>query len=93
MTTHLGSEMSSFENTLVKEINLSNMNILYITNRTDKPMKATISDNYTGNNVLSYELLPGANELAFSSLQTGAYTICLRDANNDIFYTQKLIKD
>ncbi|WP_276134633.1 hypothetical protein [Polluticoccus soli] len=69
------------------------MNTLYITNKTDKPMKATISDNYTGNNVLSYELMPGNNELIFNSLQTGAYTICIRDANNDIFYNQKLIKD
>lgn len=69
------------------------MNTLYITNKTDKPMKATISDNYTGNNVLSYELMPGNNELIINSLQNGAYTICLRDANNDIFYTQKLIKD
>lgn len=69
------------------------MNTLYITNKTDKPMKAVISDNYTGNKVLSYELMPGPNELAFTSLRTGAYTICLRDANNDIFYTQKLIKD
>lgn len=69
------------------------MNTLYITNKTDKPMKAIISDNYTGNNVLSYELMPGNNELIFNSLQTGAYTIYLRDANNDIFYTQKLIMD
>ena len=69
------------------------MNTLYITNKTDKPMKATISENYTGNNVLTYELLPGTNELIFNSLETGAYTILIRDANNDVFYSQRLVKD
>jgi hypothetical protein len=73
--------------------NLRNMNTLYITNKTDKPMQATISDSNTGNNVLIYELRPGANEITVKSLEDGVYTIRLTDANNDIFYQQKLIKD
>ena len=69
------------------------MNTLYITNKTDKPMQATISDIYTGNNVLIYELIPGPNEIVVNTLETGAYTICLTDANNDIFYRQRLVMD
>jgi hypothetical protein len=56
-------------------------------------MQATISDGNTGNNVLICELMPGANEITVKSLEDGVYTIRLTDANNDIFYQQKLIKD
>lgn len=65
--------------------NLSKMNTLYITNKTDKPMQATICDSNTGNDVLIYELRPGNNEITVNALQNGVYMIRLADANNDIF--------
>lgn len=65
---------------------------LYITNRTNRPMLATISDNYTGNDLMKYELKPGPNEIAVNSLDTGTYFISLSDHNNDIIYKQKIIK-
>lgn len=69
------------------------MNTLYITNKTDKPIQATISDSNTGNNVLNCELQPGPNEIAVRSLQTGVYFICLTDHNNEVLYQQKLVHD
>lgn len=66
---------------------------LYITNRTNEPMQATITDNYTGNNVITYELQPGANELYVKDLHEGVYMIHLEDANHEVFYEQKLIKE
>lgn len=69
------------------------MNTLFITNRTDKPMMATISDNYTGNNLLTYELQPGSNEITVNTLDEGIYCISLSDHNNDIIYTEKIVKD
>lgn len=68
-------------------------NTLYITNRTDKPMLATISDNYTGNDLLTYELKPGTNEIMVNSLDTGIYYISLADHNNDVIYKEKIVKD
>jgi hypothetical protein len=68
-------------------------NKLYITNKTTEPMHAIISDNATGSNVMCCELQPGANEITYTSLDTGVYMICLSDHNNDIFYKQKLVKD
>ncbi len=69
------------------------MNTLYITNKTDKPMRATISDSSTGNSLIVYELHPGYNEIIVNSLENGSYTILLTDDKNDIFYQQRLIKD
>ncbi len=66
---------------------------LYITNRTNQPMQATITDNYTGNNVITCELHPGANELYVKDLHEGVYMIHLEDANHEVFYEQKLIKE
>lgn len=65
---------------------------LYITNRTNQPMQATITDNYTGNNVKTYELQPGANELYVNDLHEGVYVIHLEDENHEVFYEQKLVK-
>ncbi len=69
------------------------MNTLFITNRTDKPMMARISDNYTGNQLLTYELQPGSNEIVVNTLDDGIYYISLADHNNDVIYEQKIIKD
>ncbi len=66
---------------------------LFINNRTDKPMLATITDNYTGSNVFTCELVPGSNELSVEQLEAGVYMIQLEDSNHDIFYQQKLFKD
>lgn len=66
---------------------------LYITNRTDKPMHAVILDNNTGSNVLTCELHPGANKITVESLDSGTYLIRLSDDKNDVFYTQKIVKD
>lgn len=68
-------------------------NTLYITNRTNKPMLATISDNNTGSQVVKYELQPGPNEIAVSTLDTGTYYISLADHNNDIIYKEKIVKN
>ncbi len=65
---------------------------LYITNRTNQPMQATITDNYTGNNVITYKLQPGANELHVKDLLEGVYMIHLEDENHEVFYEQKLVK-
>lgn len=67
-------------------------NTLYITNRTNKPMLATISDNYTGNDLVKCELQPGANEITVNNLDTGTYYISLSDHNNDIIYKEKIVK-
>jgi hypothetical protein len=77
--------------TCLKTSNMNNK--LFITNKTTQPMHATISDKTTGNNVLSCELQPGANEITVTALHTGIYMICLSDHNNDIFYEQRLVKD
>ena len=69
------------------------MNTLFITNRTNKPMMATISDNYTGNNLLTYELKPGSNEIVVKSLDDGIYYISLSDHNNDVIYKEKIVKN
>ncbi len=66
---------------------------LFITNHTDKPMQAVITDNYTGNNVLKYELQPGWNEVHVKDLHEGVYMIHLEDANHEVFYEQRLVKD
>lgn len=66
---------------------------IYITNKTDKLMHATISENSTGHNVLSYDLVPGTNEIAFQSLTSGIYMIELQDHNHDIFYRQKITRN
>lgn len=68
-------------------------NTLYITNRTNKPMHATISDNYTGSDIVKCELMPGSNAIAVNTLDTGTYFISLADHNNDIIYKEKIIKD
>jgi len=65
---------------------------LYITNRTNHPMQATITDNYTGNNIITYELQPGSNELYVKDLHEGVYMIHLEDENHEVFYEQKLVK-
>lgn len=67
-------------------------NTLYITNRTNKPMLATISDNYTGNDLVKCELQPGPNEITVNNLDTGTYYISLADHNNDIIYKEKIVK-
>ena len=66
---------------------------LYINNKTNKPMQATICDGYTGNYVLKCELHPGSNEIAVTSLNAGVYRISLTDHNNSVIYEQKLIRD
>jgi hypothetical protein len=66
---------------------------IYITNKTDKLMHATISDNFTGSSVLSYDLVPGPNEIRFQSLTSGIYLIELQDHNHDIFYSQKITRN
>lgn len=66
---------------------------LYITNRTNKPMLATISDNYTGNDLVKCELHPGANAIQVTSLDTGTYYISLADHNNDVIYKEKIVKN
>ncbi|MBS1772068.1 MAG: hypothetical protein JST82_04365 [Bacteroidetes bacterium] len=65
---------------------------LYINNRTDKPLIATISDNYTGTNIISCPLLPGANEVVMKDLEHGIYTIFIEDENHDIYYRQTINK-
>ncbi|MCB0699545.1 MAG: T9SS type A sorting domain-containing protein [Chitinophagales bacterium] len=69
------------------------MNTLFITNRTNKPMRAIISDNYTGNSLLTYELKPGSNEIVVKSLDDGIYYISLSDHNNDVIYKEKIVKN
>lgn len=66
---------------------------LYINNKTNKPMHATISDGYTGSYVLQCELQPGSNEIAVTNLDAGIYSISLTDHNNAIIYEQKLVRD
>ncbi|RYE25441.1 MAG: hypothetical protein EOP51_04165 [Sphingobacteriales bacterium] len=66
---------------------------LYINNKTNKPMHATISDGYTGSSILECELKPGSNEIAVRDLDTGVYRISLIDHNNSVIYEQKLIRD
>ena len=56
-------------------------------------MMATISDNYTGNNLLTYELKPGSNEIVVKSLDDGIYYISLSDHNNDVIYKEKIVKN
>lgn len=68
-------------------------NTLFITNRTDKPMMATISDNYTGNDIVRCELQPGPNAIAVNTLDTGTYYISLADHNNDVIYKEKIVKN
>lgn len=67
-------------------------NTLYITNRTGKTMSAIISDNNTGNNVLSRKLKPGANEITYNKLETGTYYISLTDHNDVLIYKEKIVK-
>lgn len=66
---------------------------LYITNRTNRPMLATISDNYTGSDLVKCELQPGYNAIEVNSLETGTYYISLVNHNNDVIYKEKIIKD
>ena len=66
---------------------------LYINNKTNKPMHATICDGNTGNYLLQYELQPGSNEIAVTTLDTGVYSISLKDHNNSVIYEQKLIRE
>lgn len=68
-------------------------NTLYITNRTDKPMLATISDNYTGSDLMKCELQPGSNAIEVNNLDTGTYYISLADHNNDVIFKEKIIKN
>ena len=68
-------------------------NTLFITNRTNRPMVATITDNYTGNDLLKCELQPGTNEIEFNKLDSGTYYISLVDHNNDIIYKEKIYRD
>jgi hypothetical protein len=68
-------------------------NTLFITNKTGKPMRATISENYTGGNIFTFDLKPGNNEIKVNSLETGVYVIQLEDEEHIIFYKQKIIKD
>lgn len=68
-------------------------NTIFITNKTDKPMHATITDNTTGHSVLSYDLIPGTNEIGFQSLADGIYFIELEDHNHDIIYRQKITRN
>lgn len=68
-------------------------NTLYITNRTNKPMQATISDNYTGSDLVKCELQPGANAIEVNALETGTYYISLADHNNDVIYKEKIVKN
>ena len=56
-------------------------------------MLATISDNYTGNDLVKCELHPGTNEIEVDSLDTGTYYISLVNHNNDIIYKEKIIKN
>ena len=56
-------------------------------------MIARICSDYTGGSIMTYELKPGPNEIAVKSLDKGVYFIQLEDANHDIFYKQKIIKD
>jgi hypothetical protein len=64
--------------------------VIYITNKTDKPMLASIADKFTTNDVLSCELKPGPNAIQVTSLDTGIYIIRLTDQNNEIIYQQKI---
>lgn len=67
--------------------------VLYITNRTDKPIHASISDKFTTNDVLSCELKPGPNAIQVASLDTGIYIIRLTDQNDELIYQQKITID
>jgi len=66
---------------------------IYITNRTDKPLLATISENGTGHNVITCQLQPGANELNIKDLSQGVYMVNLEDDAHDIFYRQQVTKN
>ena len=56
-------------------------------------MLATISDNYTGNDLVKCELQPGTNKIETDSLDTGTYYISLVNHNNDIIYKEKIVKN
>ena len=58
--------------------------ILYITNRTDKPLHAVISDKDTGNSIMTCELQPGPNEIGIETLNTGVYLFCLSDEKDAV---------
>jgi hypothetical protein len=66
---------------------------LYITNKTNGPLHAVISDKITGSNVITCELQPGPNEIAITALNSGVYMFCLSDDNDGVFYQQKIIRD
>ncbi len=68
-------------------------NKIFITNKTDKKVRATISDKNTGNEVIIRELVPGNNEIGVTHLSNGTYNISLIDDNNDTYYFQNIIKD
>lgn len=55
-------------------------------------MLATISDTYTGTNIMTYELSPGNNELDMANLLTGMYIFHLEDENHEVFYEQTITK-
>lgn len=92
---HHASFCRTFKHThLCQLYKTKNMNdALYITNRTGKPMLATISDNYTGNDIVKCELQPGSNRIETDSLDTGTYYISLVNHNNDIIYKEKIVKN
>lgn len=56
-------------------------------------MQATISDNYTGSDLVKCELQPGANAIEVNALETGTYYISLADHNNDVIYKEKIVKN
>jgi hypothetical protein len=68
-------------------------NKLYINNKTNGLMQATISDNYTGTSVRIYDLQPGNNEITVTELAEGVYTVELTDSEHNIFYRQKMVLD
>jgi hypothetical protein len=65
----------------------------YITNKTNEPIVAEISDTNTGNNVLVRQLIPGTNELDVTGLVCGVYFMHLVDNNHNIFYEQEIVKE
>jgi hypothetical protein len=65
----------------------------YITNRTNELIVAEISDTNTGNNVRTWQLIPGNNELDVTELICGVYLIHLLDNKHHVYYEQQIIKE
>jgi hypothetical protein len=65
----------------------------YITNKTKEQMLFTVSDTFTGSNVMSGNLMPGSNEVNLAGLLSGVYLFHLEYSNHEVLYEQQIVKD